>query len=324
MGRWAVWGLVGIFIIAAPVGGFGQGYPAKPIRLLVGFPAGGAVDMTPRILAPALGAALKQPLIIDNRGGAHGNIATELVVNARPDGYTLLVGSSGSLVINPLLYRNLKFAPTRDLAPVAMLASVANVVLVHKSVGVNTLSELIALARSKPGFLNYASPGIGSPAHLATELLKGIAKIDMVHVPYKGGSQVISDMLAGQVHVTVMTATTAAPHVKSGGIKALAVTTGNRSSALPDVPTIREATGLVDCEAMSWHGLMAPVATPRPIIAKLSAAIRAALELKDVRDKLLGQGLEPSWSSPEEFGAYLKSETQKWSRVARDAGVAAQ
>ena len=166
--------------------------------------------------------------------------------------------------------------------------------------------------------------GAGSPAHLTMELLKGIAKIDMVHVPYKGGSHAITDLLAGQVNILVTTATTAAPYVRSGRIKALAVTTKKRSPALPDVPTMVEATGLATYEANNWHGLMAPAATPRAIIAKLSTVVRAAMELKEVREKLLAQGLDPSWTSPEEFGAYLKSETEKWSRVARDARVVAE
>ena len=317
--------LVGTLLAAAAIGmqntSFCQTFPSRPIRVVVGFPAGGATDMTARILALKMAAALGQPMVVDNRGGAHGNIATEIVVSANPDGHTLLAGTLGTLVINRLLYKNLSFDPSHDLAPIAMLVSFANVILTHPSVPATSLPELIALARSKPGFLNYGSPGSGSPAHLTMELLKGMAKIDIVHIPYKGGGPALTDLLAGQVQVLVTTAPTAAPYVRSGKIRALAVTTKKRSPSLPDIPTIAESTGLATFESNNWHGLMAPVGTPRAIITKLSLQTRAALELKDVQDKLLVQGFDPSWTSPEEFGAYVRSETAKWSRVAREAKV---
>lgn len=316
--------LFAVTAIGMPAASLCQTYPSRPIRVLVGFPAGGAADMTPRLLASQMADALGQPIVIDNRGGAHGNIATEIVVNAKPDGHTLLAGTLGTLVINKLLYKNLGFDPSHDLAPIAMLVSFANVVLTHPTVPATSLPELIALARSKPGFLNYASPGTGSPAHLTMELLKGMTKIDIVHIPYKGGAPAMTDLLAGQVQVLLTTAPTAAPHVRSGRIRALAVTTKKRSPSLPDVPTIAESTGLATYESNNWHGIMAPRGTPAAIISRLSIQTRAALELKDVRGKLLAQGLDPSWTSPAEFGAYLKSEAAKWSRVAREARVAVE
>jgi tripartite-type tricarboxylate transporter receptor subunit TctC len=301
--------------------GHAQTYPSRPIRILVGFPAGGAADMTPRTLAAKMSEALGQPIVIDNRGGAHGNIASEIVMNAKPDGHTLLSGTLGTLVINKLLYKGLTFDPATDLVPIAMTVSFANVVLVHPSIPAATLPELITLARSKPGALSYASPGTGSPAHLTMELLKGMTKIDIVHIPYKGGGPAMTDLLAGQVQVLLTTAPTAAPQVRAGKIRALAVTTKTRSPSLPEVPTIAEATGLSTYESNNWHGMMAPPGTARAIVAKLSTQTKAALESKDVKDRLRAQGLDPSWTTPEEFAAYLKSESAKWSRVARESKV---
>lgn len=298
-----------------------QPYPSKPIRLLVGFPPGGATDVTARLVAPRVADSLRQQIVVDNRGGAHGNIASELVARAEPDGHTLLLGTISMLAINPGLYKKLPFDPVGDFAPITILVSLSNVVVIHPSVAANSINDLIALAKAKPGFLSYATSGAGSPGHLAGEVLKTLARIDMTHIPYKGGAPAINDLLGGQVHIMIATVPTAVPHVKSGRVKALAVTTKKRSVGLPDVPTIAEATGFASYEANNWYGVLAPARTPRHIVDKLNTEFISALKQPDVREKLLVQGLEPTYTTPEEFSAYLKAEIVKWSRVARNAGA---
>lgn len=296
-------------------------YPTKPVRLLVGFPPGGAVDVTARTLAPPASERLKQQVVVDNRGGAHGNIAAEIVARATPDGHTLLLGTISILAINPALYKNLPFDSMTDFAPISILVSVSNIVVAHPSTGVSTMKELIALARAKPGMLTFATSGTGSPGHLAGELLKTLAKINMTHVPYKGGGPAMSDLLGGQVNTMFATVSTAVPHLKSGKLKGLAVTSGRRAAALPDVPTIAEATGYRSYEANNWYGLLAPAKTPPVIIDKLNAEIHAVLKQTDVREKLLAQGLETSPSTPAEFSTYLKNEITKWAKVVKEANA---
>jgi len=296
-------------------------YPTRPIRWVVGFPPGGSNDVTARLLAPLLSARLGQQVVIDNRAGAHGNIATEIVARAAPDGYTLLFATISVLAINPALYSKLPFDPIRDFAPITTLVSLSNVIVAHPTVPAATLKELIALAKAKPGTLTYATSGAGSPGHLAGELLKTFAGIDMIHVPYKGGGPAMSDLLAGQVNLMIATAPTAVLHVRSGRITALAVTTRKRSVAMPTVPTIAEAAGLAGYELNNWYGVVAPARTPPAIITRLNREYLAALALPDVREKLLSQGLEPLPSTPEEFRAYLKDEIVKWTKVVRDSGA---
>jgi len=296
-------------------------YPTKPVRLLVGFPPGGAVDVTARTIAPPASERLKQQVIVDNRGGAHGNIAAEIVARAAPDGHTLLLGTISILAINPAIYKNLPFDSINDFAPVSILVSVSNIVVAHPAIGVSTMNELIALAKAKPGTLTYATSGTGSPGHLAGELLKTLAKINMIHIPYKGGGPAMSDLLGGQVNTMFATVSTAVPHIKSGKLKGLAVTSSRRAAALPAIPTIAEATGFRSYEANNWYGLVAPAKTPSVIIDKLNAEMHAALRQPDVRDKLLAQGLETSPSTPAEFSAYLKNEIAKWAKVVKDANA---
>ena len=295
-------------------------WPARPIRLLVGFPPGGAVDLTARALAAPVSERIKQQIVVDNRGGAHGNIAAETAARAAPDGYTLLLGTISILAINPAIYKQVPFDPLKDFAPITKLVSVSNVVVAHPSVGVSTMKELIEVARKKPGALTYASSGLGSPGHLAAELMKTLARIEMLHVPYKGGGPAMTDLLAGQVNTMFATVPTAAPHIRSGKLKALAVTNAKRSGALPDVPTMNEATGL-SFEADNWYGVVAPARTPRPIIDRLNTEFHAALKLAPVRDRLASQGLEPAPNTPEAFNAELRREIAKWAKVARDSGA---
>jgi len=296
-------------------------YPTKPVRLMVGFPPGGAVDVTARTLAAPLGERLKQQVVVDNRGGAHGNIAAETVARATPDGHTLLLGTISILAINPALYKNIPFDSMRDFAPISILVGVSNIVVAHPSLGVNTMSELIALARTKPGALTFATSGTGSPGHLAGELLKTLAGINMLHVPYKGGGPAMSDLLGGQVNTMFATVSTAVPHIKSGKLRALAVTSGRRAAALPEVPTIAEATPYRGYEANNWYGMVAPAKTPTHIITQLNGELHAALARTEVRERLLSQGLEAQPSTPAEFSVYLQREIGKWAKVVKDANA---
>ena len=313
--------LAGATLLSASGASAQSDYPNRPIRWLIGFPPGGATDVTARVLVPYLTDSMKQQVVVDNRGGAHGNIASEIVAKAAPDGYTLLMGTISMLAINPALYRKLPFDSVRDFAPVSVLVSLSNVIVLHPTVPANSMKELIALAKTRPGTLTYATSGAGSPGHLAGELLNTTAKISMIHVPYKGGAPAINDLLGGQVNIMIATTPTAVPHIKSGRVNALAVTTQKRSVALPQVPTIAEATGFAGYEANNWYGVLGPAKLPAPIVARLNREFHAALKTPEVRDKLLVQGLEPAPTTPEEFAAYLKYEIAKWGKVARDAGA---
>ena len=303
-----------------------QTYPTKAIRMVLGFPPGGSADLTARVVAPPAAESLRQQIIVDNRGGAHGAIAAELVARAEPDGYTLLLGTFSQLAVNPGLYAKPPYDPARDFATITVLASLMNVLAVHPSVPAASVTELIQLARAKPGYLTYASSGQGSPGHLMGEVFKTLANIDLRHIPYKGGGPAMNDLLGGQVHMMMASVPTAVPHVKAGRIRALAVSSNKRSIGLPEVPTIAEASGLTGYERNQWYvrdwfGIVAPAKTPRAVVDTLHAAFVGALKRSDVHERLLAAGLEPSASSPEEFRAYLASETAKWSKVARSAGV---
>lgn len=314
-----------VLIALLPVAAAAQDYPAaKPIRILVGFAAGGGTDVTARILAPRLADRLGQTVIIENRPGAAGNIATETAVRAAPDGYTLLMGTIAALAINPSLYGSLPFDPVKDLAPISLAVSLPNIIVVHPSVPVRTLAELVALAKAKPGSFNYATSGAGSAGHLAGEHFKALTGTDFTHVPYKGGAPAMTDLIGGQVNMSFAAAGSAIPHIKSDKIRALAVTTLRRSSALPDVPTVEEAIGLKGYESNNWYGLLAPAKVPRPIIEKLHAAMVAALDEPEVRQKLLAQGLDASPSAtPEDFAAYIAKEAAIWSKVVKATGAKA-
>lgn len=296
-------------------------YPARPVRWVVGFPAGGANDIVVRLIAPRLGDRLGQSVIVDNRPGAHGNLAAEFVARSSADGHTLLLGTNGILSINPTLYRKLAFDPVVDFAPVGQLVSLPIVIVVHPSIPVRTLGDLIALAKSQPAHITYATSGNGGTGHLAAELLKSMTGIDITHVPYKGGAPAIVDLLGGHVNTAFAAMPTIASHVKDGKLKALAVTTLRRSAALPDVPTVAEAVKLPDYEANSWYGVVVPAKTRGEIIARLHKEILSVLKLREVQDKLVAQGLEPAPSSPDAFGAYIRAEILRWSKIIPATGL---
>lgn len=297
-----------------------QAWPARPVRLIVPFPPAGGTDVIARVIAPRVGEALGQQVVIDNRAGANGNVGTELVARSSPDGYTLLLNGGGTLAVNPSLYKNLPYDSLRDFAPVSLVALQPSVLVVHPSVPARTVKELISLARKQPGHLNYASSGNGSLAHLSAEVFRTMARIDMVHVPYKGAGPSLADLLAGQVHLIFASSPSVMPHVQNGRLRALGVTTARRVRATPDVPTISEA-GVPGFELTGWYGLLAPAGTPVPIVNRLNEVLARTLGLPDVQEKLVGQGLEVVTTTPREFGDYLKAEIAKYARVVREAGV---
>jgi tripartite-type tricarboxylate transporter receptor subunit TctC len=289
--------------------------------MIVGFAPGGGTDLTARPVAQKLSELLGQQVIVENRPGAGGNIATEQVARAAPDGYTLLMGTIASLAINPSLYGNLRFDPETDLAPVIQVVDATNVLALHPSVPANSVKELIALAKEKS--LSAGSSGVGATGHLAIELFNLMTGVKLVHVPYKGGGPAMSDLVGGQVNLIFATAASAVPHLKSGRIKGIAVTTAKRSALLPDLPTIAEA-GLAGFDANNWYGLVVPAKTPRAIIDQLNAEVTRILAMPDVKTALFNQGLDAAPGTPEQFGAYIKSERAKWARVIKESGAKAE
>ena len=288
--------------------------------MIVAFPPGGGTDIVARMLAPRLGEALGQSVLVENRGGASGNIGTELAARAAPDGYTILMGNVAPNAINVSLFRNLPFDPVADFVPVSLVASTPNILVVHPSIPARTVKEVIALAKAKPGTLNFASAGVGSSSHLAGELFRILAGADIVHVPYKGAGPAMVDVLSGQVQLYFATMPAAMSHVKSGKLAPVAVTSSRRSQALPDLPTTAEA-GVPGYEASTWYGVLAPTHTPAAVIARLHENIVKILAVPETRARLADQGFEPAGNSPEEFGAYIKSEIAKWGKVIGDAGI---
>src|SRR5262245_16636804 len=296
-------------------------YPVKPIRMIVGFAPGGGTDLTARPVAAKLSELLGQQVIVENRPGAGGNIATEQVARAAPDGYTLLMGTIAALAIHPSLYGNLRFDTETDLAPVIQVVDATNVLALHPSVPVSSVKELIALAKEKS--LSAGSSGVGATGHLSIELFNLMAGVKLVHIPYKGGGPAMSDLVGGQVNLIFATVASSIPHLKSGRIKGIAVTTAKRSALLPDLPTISEA-GLAGFDANNWYGLVVPAKTPRAIIDQLNAEVTKVLAMPDVKTALFNQGLDPAPGTPEQFGAYIKSERAKWARVIKESGAKAE
>src|SRR6478672_5795350 len=292
--------------------------PNRPIRMIVGFAPGGGTDTTARALTPKLSERLGQQVIVDNRPGAAGNIATDITTKAPADGYTILMGTIAALAINPTLYGNLPFDPQRDLAPVTRAVDSTNILVVHPSVAAKNVKELIALAKTKT--LNGGSSGIGGAGHLALELFNVSAGTKITHVPYKGGGPAMTDLLGGQINLVFATAASAIPHVQSGKIRALAVTTLKRSQLVPDMPTVAEA-GVPGFEANNWYGIVVPAKTSRPIVDRLNKEFVAVLNMPDVKEVLFRQGLDVHPSTPEQFGAYIKSETTKWAKVIKASGA---
>ena len=299
-----------------------QTYPDKLIKVVNGFGAGGGTDLLLRTILPKLGEILGQQLIIDYRPAAGGNLAMDIVAKAPPDGYTLLMGSPG-LATNPFLYRDLGWDAKKDFAPISLLGTVQNVLVVNPALPVKSVAELVALAKKQPGTLNFASPGAGTSLHLAAELFKEAEGIDIVHVPYKGGGQAMNDVLAGKPEMMFQVVGAALPYIQSGKLRALAVTGTERSSVLPDVPTMVEA-GVPNYSAYTWNGLLAPVGTPRPIIDKLHAAIVKAMNDPSVVEGYARIGQDQAVSTPEQFTKLIADETAKWSGVIEKANIKPQ
>ncbi len=323
-GRRAALSLAATLAISTPhAPAAADAYPARPIRFVVAFPPGGGTDIIARSIAQKLAERLAQQVVVDNRPGAGGNIGTDIVAKSAPDGYTLLMGSAGPLAINASLFDKMPFDPIRDLAPVTLAASTPNVLVVHPSLKAATVNELIALAKARPGEINFASSGHGTPAHLAGELFNSMAGVKLVHVPYKGAAPALADLLGGQVQLMFSTMPPALPHVKDGKLRALAVTSSKRSRAMPELPTVDEVA-LPGFEANTWHGVVVPAGTPAAIVARLNREIVAILHLPEVVERLSGQGAEALGSTPEEFAAYIRSESVKWAKVVRDSGAKAE
>jgi tripartite-type tricarboxylate transporter receptor subunit TctC len=296
-----------------------QEWPAKPIRVIVPYPPAGGTDVVFRILSEPLAAELGQPIVIENRGGAAGNLGTDVAAKAPGDGYTLLFTLS-SHTINPKLYDKLPFDVERDFVAVGRAASIPQLIAVHPSVKAASVQELIALAKAQPGKLSFASVGTGSPSHIAGELLKLRTGIDMVHVPYKGGGPAVTDVIGGQVPILFVSMPAAWQHVKSGRLRAIAVTSDKRSVVAPELPTLGDA-GIADCVVNSWYGMFAPSKTPPAVVQKVNAALQKVLAIPEVRDKLLAQGAEASPSSAAELEGVVKEELRKWEMVIRDAKI---
>ncbi|MGZ5177045.1 MAG: Bug family tripartite tricarboxylate transporter substrate binding protein [Burkholderiales bacterium] len=301
-----------------PVHAMAQTYPTKPIRMVVGFPAGGPTDIVSRTIAPRMSEPLGQQVLVDNRGGAGGVIATEQVAKAAPDGYTLLMGTIGGIAVAMSLMPNRGYDSLRDLAPVTQAVTVTNLLVVHPSVPAKNVKELLAIARSKPGRLNYASSGNGTVTHLAGELFKLMGKVDITHVPFKGGAPALTALISGEVDLSYENSLVVTPHVKAGKVKALAVTGTKRSKLMPELPTISES-GLPGYNASGWYGLFVPAATPKPIIARLNVEAVKALRTPDVVKTLSSQGAEPVANTPEEFGAFVRAEIDKWANLVKVA-----
>lgn len=295
-------------------------YPTRPVRFILGFPPGGASDAVARLLAQPLQGRLGQQVIIDNRPGAGGNIAGEIAARSAPDGHTWFLGNNAILATNQALFSKMPFDSTRDFATVVLVATQPSVLVVHPSLPVKSVRELIALAKARPGELNYASTGTGTAGHLVGELFKGLAQVSYVHIPYKGGGPAVIDLVSGQVQFMFATAASVMQHVRGGRLRALAVTSGQRSPALPELPTVAE-TGLRGFEAITWHGVVVPAATPVPIIDRINAEFNAVLGLSETRERLSAQGVEPRGGTPAEFASFLRSEIPKWTKVVRDSGA---
>jgi len=303
----------------APAQSQPEPYPNKPIRFVVAFPAGNATDILARLFADKLSQSMKQPIVVDNKPGAAGIIGTEFVAKAPADGYTVLIGQSGALAVNPFLYK-LNFDPQRDLAPVTLLITGATVMLTSADSPIKSVKELIAVAKKEPGKLTYASYGAGHISHLIGEMFKSYAGVDMVHVPYK--SAPLPDVIAGRVDVIFEGTAVAVPQINSGRMRALAVMGSKRSSGLPNVPSVAEE--LPGFDAPGWVGVMVPAGTPQPVVDRLNKEFNAALDSPDVRQKIAGMLLEPSGDSPQEFGAFIRSQSERWGKVIRDANIALQ
>lgn len=318
--RWVFWLVAAAFAVVGTQAS-AQSYPVRPIRFIVPFPAGGVNDIIARIVAQKMSEALGQQVFVDNRPGAGGNIGTDLVAKAPADGYTLLSGGMGSLVMNPIIAK-VPYDTLRDFAPVILMATAANVLVIHPSLPVRTVKDLIRLAKRRPGELNYGSGGVGSTPHLSGALFALMANINIVHIPYKGTAPAITDLMAGRVQMGFFGIPPALPHIKNKKLRAVAVTSAHRSPALPDVPTVAES-GLPGYEMNPWYGVLAPAGTSPEIVARLNNELSKIMRTTEMKERLAGYGAEPTTTSPEEFGAQIRVDIGKWTKVIQDEGIKA-
>lgn len=307
-------------LLAASSSAFPQAYPTKPIRIVVPLSAGGTTDVVMRLISPKLSESLGQQVVIDNRPGAGGNIGANVVAKATPDGYTLLMGTSSSHGTNVTLYSKMPYDAVNDFTPITLVGYVPFIMMVHPSLGVTSVKELIALAKSKPGQINYASSGNGTSSHLGMEMLKTMAGIDLIHIPYKGTAPANQDLLAGHVSIQFDGVPAALPFIRSGKVRGLAVTSPKRISAAPELPTIAES-GVPGFEYTAWVGIMAPAGIPREIVARLNTEITRILNLPEIKDRLLALGFEAAPSTPEQFATHIKAEIAKWEKVVKASGA---
>ena len=313
--------LIAILSFAFAVNAYGQdAWPTRPVRMILPFPPGGGTDILGRLIAERLSASIGQPVVTENRGGAGGNVGAEAAARSAPDGYTIVLVAP-SLAISPTLYSKINYDPVKDFAPISLVATVPNVMVTQPSLP-GQLQEFVAVAKAKPGALNFGSGGAGTSNHLAGELFNIVTGTKLVHVPYKGVNLAMQDVLAGNVHLVFIGIPAAAPHIKAGKLRALAIVAPQRSSALPDVPTVAEA-GLKDFEVTTWYGILAPAGTPQPVVRRLNAELVKVMHAPEMKEKLTATGTEPITSTPEEFAAYIKREIAKWGDVIRKAGVKA-
>ncbi len=312
--------LLGVLVTASASAALAQSFPAKPLRFIVPFPPGGSADILARTIGQKMSEGLGQSVVIDNRPGAGTAIGAEATAKSAADGYTIMIGTVSSHAINPSLNAKLAYDPIRDFTPISPVASIPFALLVHPSLPAKNIEELIEVARSKPGVLNFSSAGNGTSNHLAGELFKSMARIDLVHIPYKGSAPALNDLLAGQVNMMFDLVLTAAPHVKAGTVRAVAVTGKARSGVLPNVRTIAES-GLPGYEVSAWFGIFAPANVPSPIVQSLNKEVVRIMQLPDVRERLAGQGAEPMSGSSEAFAEFVRIELAKWSGVVKAAGM---
>lgn len=304
-------------------GAAAQNYPAKPIRLVVGFAPGGSTDVTARIIAERLSSALGQQVIVDNRSGAGGNIGADIVAKSNPEGYTVLMATTGVMAFNHYLYSRLPYSAEQDLAPVTQIGSLPLILIVPASLPAKTVKELVAAAKSQPGKYSFGSSGVGGATHVTAELFKALAGIDIVHVPYKGSGQMMAELLSGQLHIAFDQISSSIAHVKSGKLRALGISTARRSELLPDLPTIAEA-GVNGYEATSWNGFAVRAGTPRAIVDRLQQETLKAISVPAIKDKLFDLGIEPVGSTPEQFAAHIRAERGKWIPLFKKIGIQPQ
>ncbi len=311
--------LLAISVAALAASAFAQEFPTKPVRMIVGFPPGGATDLVARILQPKLSEAFGKQVVVDNRPGANGVISVDIIARSEPDGHTVGFGHIGTLITSPAIQK-VPYDPYQSFSPIGMMVSLQNIIIVHPSVAAKNLKEFIALAKSKPGQLNYASSGIGSPGHLAAVLLESMAGIQMSHVPYKGGGPAITDLIAGHVPSFVAVISTAVPQVRSGKARAIAVTGVKRTEALPQVPTVAES-GVPGYAATNWYGLLAPAGTPKAVIDRFNKELVAALKSPDVIQQLKDRGIDAAPGSPAEFTKFVRDEEKKWLPIIKRSNI---